>query len=446
MSILSGFKKVRRRIRLPDGYKLLSFWTSSQSVEMDDGTTLESNKTKWDDASNKKHEHANKSALDSITSEKVSKWNTIAESNVTGVKGNTESSYRTGNVNITCSDVGAVNKLGDTMIGDLGVPVACSTIDGSVPYCGSKASKVSQSYFSNYKTYLGTYTDVNDNWQNIISVRHRNGQGDGNCYGMYIRTGLLSTGNLVWNKQQRADYWQGERTILDNINCGSFVLPLTGGTLTGSVTAPTFVGNLQGNANAAGANIIYDTRNTNSTPAWYQATYPQKTITEFKFQTTIGLPKGVANEYCTLVTNIPWTDSSGGYPTQIAYVPASNRDIYVRYGLSGTTWSGWKKIVTDLSYWGSSVGIRNALDISTCVSKATELVIIVKGNLSFTFTIPVSILDTSMQNFVSGYQWSTSDYGSCHIQVSKTQALIYNLKIHGTQITDSSYSLRVYYR
>ena len=42
MSMLSGFKKVRRRIRLPDGYKLLSFWTSSQSVEMEDGTTLES--------------------------------------------------------------------------------------------------------------------------------------------------------------------------------------------------------------------------------------------------------------------------------------------------------------------------------------------------------------------------------------------------------------------
>ena len=48
MNILSGFKKVRRRIRLPDGYKLLSFWTSSQSVEMDDGTTLEENKVKFD--------------------------------------------------------------------------------------------------------------------------------------------------------------------------------------------------------------------------------------------------------------------------------------------------------------------------------------------------------------------------------------------------------------
>ncbi len=78
MSILSGFKKIRRHIRLPDGYKLLSFWTSSQTVEMDDGTTLESNKTKWDDASNKKHEHSNKDALDSITSNNITKWNDMS--------------------------------------------------------------------------------------------------------------------------------------------------------------------------------------------------------------------------------------------------------------------------------------------------------------------------------------------------------------------------------
>ena len=48
MSILSGFKKVKRYVKLADGYKLLSPWTSSQSVEMDDGTTLEENKVKFD--------------------------------------------------------------------------------------------------------------------------------------------------------------------------------------------------------------------------------------------------------------------------------------------------------------------------------------------------------------------------------------------------------------
>lgn len=41
MSILSGFKKVIRYIKTSTGYAKLSQWTSSQTVEMDDGTTLE---------------------------------------------------------------------------------------------------------------------------------------------------------------------------------------------------------------------------------------------------------------------------------------------------------------------------------------------------------------------------------------------------------------------
>ena len=49
MGLLNGLKKVKRYIKLSDGYKLLSIWTSSQSVEMDDGSTLESNKPNWDD-------------------------------------------------------------------------------------------------------------------------------------------------------------------------------------------------------------------------------------------------------------------------------------------------------------------------------------------------------------------------------------------------------------
>lgn len=38
---------------------------------------------------------------------------------ITGVKGNSESSYRTGNVNLTAANVGAVDKSGDTMNGNL---------------------------------------------------------------------------------------------------------------------------------------------------------------------------------------------------------------------------------------------------------------------------------------------------------------------------------------
>lgn len=41
MSILSGYKKVKDRVLTSNGYKLLSRWTSSNTVECDDGQTVE---------------------------------------------------------------------------------------------------------------------------------------------------------------------------------------------------------------------------------------------------------------------------------------------------------------------------------------------------------------------------------------------------------------------
>lgn len=46
------------------------------------------------------------------------KWSAV----VRGVKGNSESSYRTGQVNLTAANIGAVNKAGDTMTGALVLP------------------------------------------------------------------------------------------------------------------------------------------------------------------------------------------------------------------------------------------------------------------------------------------------------------------------------------
>lgn len=42
MSILTGFKKVKNYILTSSGYQLLSRWTSSQTVEFDDGKTAQS--------------------------------------------------------------------------------------------------------------------------------------------------------------------------------------------------------------------------------------------------------------------------------------------------------------------------------------------------------------------------------------------------------------------
>ena len=43
MSILSGYKKFKKYIKTTEGYKLISQWTNSNTVEMDNGKTLETN-------------------------------------------------------------------------------------------------------------------------------------------------------------------------------------------------------------------------------------------------------------------------------------------------------------------------------------------------------------------------------------------------------------------
>lgn len=82
---------------------------------------------------------------------------------------------------------------------------------------------VSTNTLKNYKSLIGTYHNTKtDAWFNMISVRHRNGYGDGANYGMYLQSLLTSNGNLIWNKQTAADTWQGERTLLDSINYTSY--------------------------------------------------------------------------------------------------------------------------------------------------------------------------------------------------------------------------------
>lgn len=91
--------------------------------------------------------------------------------------------------------------------------------------------------------------NIGNVWTHIISSRHRNGSGDGNNYGIYISADISSS-NLIWERQY-AGQWQGQRIILDSISYTDFTyakldidnkiaqyLPLIGGTLTGTLSAP----------------------------------------------------------------------------------------------------------------------------------------------------------------------------------------------------------------
>lgn len=81
-----------------------------------------------------------------------------------------------------------------------------------------------------------------------------------------------------------------------------------------------------------------DTRNDNNTPNWYFEHYPRQSVTEFKRCSVIGLS---GDTYCSLLTEVPWVDASGGYPKQTASVLNKR---YWRVGTNSSTWGAWNDV------------------------------------------------------------------------------------------------------
>lgn len=87
-----------------------------------------------------------------------------------------------------------------------------------------------------------------------------------------------------------------------------------------------------------------DNRDTNTLPSGYMSNNPKQIITEFKTTSTIGVNSLLtASTYCQLITIIPWTDSSGGYPVQIAF---NGSGVAYRVGTADATWGSWNKLST----------------------------------------------------------------------------------------------------
>lgn len=99
-------------------------------------------------------------------------------------------------------------------------------------------------------------------------------------------------------------------------------------------------------ANGGSANTLhgFDTRDINQIPSDYMNTgeyYVGRAgvITEFKRNSIIGT--GIGGTYCFLITFVPWSDKSGGYPIQMAM---GSTGIKWRVGISDSDWSTWTSI------------------------------------------------------------------------------------------------------
>ena len=107
-----------------------------------------------------------------------------------------------------------------------------------------------------------------------------------------------------------------------------------------------FPTHLPANGGIAGAIAGKDTRNDDSPPSEYMSggtLYVGRAgiIPEFKLISTLGLGGLLNGIYCFLITCVPWSDKSGGYPFQVAM---GSGGICWRVGVSYTTWGEWTKL------------------------------------------------------------------------------------------------------
>ena len=101
---------------------------------------------------------------------------------------------------------------------------------------------------------------------------------------------------------------------------------------------------------ATSASLLYesDTRNDNTSPSTYMKVGRGLKI-EFKAGTTIGL-----SGYSQVITSIPWSDSSGGRPIQIAL---NQNNLYYRKSFNDTSWDTWNTILDSANYSDYSLSL-----------------------------------------------------------------------------------------
>lgn len=117
MSILSGYKKAKKYLKTTSGYSLISQWVSSQTVEMDDGTVLETKISDMDTEIDQKAESNSPTLTGSPQAPTAPAGNNSTQIATTAFVQNAVKDTVT--ENITAENIGALPISGGTLTGDL---------------------------------------------------------------------------------------------------------------------------------------------------------------------------------------------------------------------------------------------------------------------------------------------------------------------------------------
>lgn len=121
----------------------------------------------------------------------------------------------------------------------------------------------------------------------------------------------------------------------------------SGDTMTGNLTAPKFIGQLQGNASSSTYSTytcFQDTRNVNEMPL----DMLKGISLHLKSNSTDGLNDGLS--YHPVLMLRDWNDLSGGPFAELTIT--GNQNLYFRSSTTNAdnTWNPWRKVLTDYNY------------------------------------------------------------------------------------------------
>lgn len=134
------------------------------------------------------------------------------------------------------------------------------TASGVIDELSSLTDSTDLTSMSKLRSFVGSVYGVSDSdWNNVISIRHRNGAGNGRGYGMIIYSNMTNTDSIKYKKQTFINSWTEERTLLDSSNYNNYAP-----TKTGSGASGTWGIDITGNAAGLSGDLVFpEIGNTN---------------------------------------------------------------------------------------------------------------------------------------------------------------------------------------
>ena len=261
---------------------------------------------------------------------------------VLGVKGSSESAYRTGNVNITKANIGLGN--------------VDNTSDEDKP-----VSTATQAALNGKANTSGTYPNLTagkatsaDNAANAANATNATNA---------TKATQDASGNVITSTYATKN--ELSSGLSGKANTSGSYPNLT----VGKATNATNADNATNAANATKADAIKqtDTRSTNELPTFYynKAAAGQNFTFEFKESAAIGLTG--QSTYCQLQTYAKWTDSTGGNITQVAVV---DTNYFIRTSTGSTGWGAWKRLLKE----GEIGAVENATNATNIIPNENGVV------------------------------------------------------------------------